>query len=76
VNRLHIFKKDGKIKGFILPYLGQRDQALPIQPSDLIRREEVIDYPTNFAAMSPNNIRILSKRGEQLTDLLLSAYWS
>lgn len=74
VNRLHMFKQDGRIKGFILPYLGQQDQALPIKPPDLIRREEVIDYPTNFAAMTQRNITLLTKRGEQLTELLLSTY--
>ncbi len=76
LNRLHLHKRAGSIKGFILPYLGQQDQALPLRPSDLIQRHEVIDYPTNFAAMRMNDIERLSTRGEQLTNILLSHYCS
>lgn len=73
-NRLHLHKRAGNIKGFILPYLGQQDQLLPFRPLDLIKRDEVIDYPTNFAAMCVEDINRLSLRGEQLTNILLSYY--
>lgn len=73
-NRLHLHKRAGNIKGFILPYLGQQDQSLPFRPFDLIKRHEVIDYPTNFAAMCVEDINRLSLRGEQLTNILLSHY--
>jgi len=73
-NRLHMLKRDGKIKGFILPYLGQQDQALPSRPDDLVERQEVLGYPTNFAAMPEEDIARLSRRGEQLTHSLLSYY--
>lgn len=73
-SRLHMLNREGKIKGFILPYLGQQDQALPEPPKDLVKREEVLGYPTNFAAMSEEDIVRISRRGEQLTHNLLGHY--
>lgn len=72
---LHSLTETDKIKGFVLPYLGQQDSRLPFQPSDLIPRDQVIDYPTDFSAMSKVNIERLAKRGEQLTCLLISHYF-
>lgn len=74
LHRLHLHKQAGNIKGFILPYLGQQEKALPFLPPDLVRRDEVLGYPTNFAAMPEKYIRLLTQRGEQLTRLLLSHY--
>ncbi|MCG3195742.1 MAG: hypothetical protein GHCLOJNM_00209 [bacterium] len=72
--RLHEHEKAGRIKGFILPYLGQQDSVLPSPPADLVAREEVGDYPTNFSPMRKENVRRLTLRGEQLTRILLSHY--
>lgn len=74
IQRLHMYKSSGQLKGFILPYLGQQDNALPMKPLDLVSRDEVYGYPTNFAGMSRRFIDLLSKRGEQLTRLLLAHY--
>jgi len=74
IQRLHLHKSSGKIKGFILPYLGQQDGSLPTKPSDLVGRHEVFGYPTNFAAMTGENIRKITQRGEQLTRVLLEHY--
>jgi NTE family protein len=74
MHRLHQLKTDGLIKGFVLPYLGQQDSVLPWKPSGLIPCEEVNAYPTDFAAMSEEWIEKLSKRGEQLTRLLVPYY--
>jgi len=74
IQRLHMHKASGTLKGFILPYLGQQDHALPIQPPDLVRRDEVFRYPTNFAAMSGESISRITRRGEQLTRILLNHY--
>jgi NTE family protein len=74
IQRLHILRSSGNIKGFILSYLGQQDHALPIQPAGLVRREEVFGYPTNFAAMSEESIRRITIRGEQLTRVLIDHY--
>ena len=41
---------------------------------DLVTRDQVFGYPTNFAAMSEENINLLSQRGEQLTRMLLAYY--
>lgn len=74
LNRLHMHKEAGNIKGFILPYLGQQDYKLPIQIHDLMRREKVFGYPTNFDAMEDQDIGRISRRGEQLTRFLLGYY--
>jgi NTE family protein len=74
MHRLHEAKRFGQIKGFILPYLGQRDKELPNPPAGLVRREEAHAYPTNFNAMPAEWIERLSLRGEQLTLCLAQAY--
>jgi NTE family protein len=74
INRLHESKRTGKIKAFILPYLGQLDRELPDPPENLVRREEVHTYPTDFNAMPSEWIDRLSLRGEQLTLCLSHAY--
>ncbi len=71
---LHQIASAGQIKGFVLSYLGQIDYRLPYTPPDLVRREQVCDYPTDFSPMSRKDIRMLTDRGEQLTRLLLSRY--
>ncbi|ESX62616.1 hypothetical protein X760_05910 [Mesorhizobium sp. LSHC422A00] len=76
MDRLHQAKQAGQIKDFILPYLGQQDDNLPNPPADLIRREQVHAYPTNFSAMTPEWIDHLSLRGEQLTLCLARKYLS
>ena len=72
--RLHYFADDGKISGFALCYLGQKDDALPWVPAELPTRDEVRDYPTDFAAMSRADIDRLALRGEILTRLLVAYY--
>ena len=74
LKRLHMHRQEGGLAGFALPYLGQMDDALPERPADLVRREDVVDYPTNFAAMAERDIELLSRRGEQLTRVLLAHY--
>ncbi len=74
MNRLHMLRSSGQLRGFILPYLGQQDNALPARSPDLVTRDEVFGYPTNFAAMPEDDLRRLALRGEQLTRLLLGYY--
>lgn len=65
----------GKLQGFILPFLGQNDQQLrTIVPPDLVRRDEVVGYPTNFSKMSPDDLKRISLRGEQLTRMMIEAH--
>lgn len=73
-NQLHRLAANGEIQGFLMPYLGQQDDALPVKPADLVSRGEVVDYPTNFNPMSRTNIELLGKRGEQLTRCLMDIY--
>jgi len=74
VNRLHMFAASDQIKGFVLAYLGQIDNRLPYAPADLVSREQVFEYPTDFGAMDDEHIDRLSRRGEQLTNTLLAYY--
>ena len=73
MKRLHQHKEAGRIKGFILPYLGQSDKALPFHWPDLVKRDDV-NYPTDFRPMDEDSINLLSCRGEQLTRLLINLY--
>lgn len=74
LNQLHRMAANGDIQGFLLPYLGQIDERLPFRPADLVSRKDTFSYPTNFSPMSASNIAILSRRGEQLTNLLLDTH--
>ncbi|MBF9052099.1 patatin [Roseobacter sp. HKCCD9010] len=71
---LHDLAESEQITGFVLPYLGLQDKGLPHRPSDLISRDQVKDYPTDFFSMSEEDIALLSGRGEQLTRLLIEHY--
>ena len=55
-------------------YLGQQDDKLPWTPSDLVRRDQVRNYPTDFAPMSAEDLELLAKRGEQLTHIIVDRY--
>jgi NTE family protein len=72
--QLHLWKQFGALEGFVYAYLGQQDGRLPVQPSGLVRREEVVHYPTDFSPMSSQDIELLSRRGEQLTRFLIEYY--
>ncbi len=73
-SRLHAFVANGELEGFILPYLGQQDRELPWIPPDLVPRDDVISYPTNFAPMGTAQLETLSRRGEQLAHLLIDRW--
>lgn len=62
------------IKGFILPYLGQQDHKVGGKSSDFVTRAQTFSYPTDFNAMTDENIDLLTRRGELLTKRLLSRY--
>ena len=74
VHRLHLLASSGQLKGFVLSYLGQQDSALPFVPPDLVKRDEVFGYPTDFASMKNADIERISTRGELLTRILLAYY--
>jgi len=73
-NLLHRLAASGDIRGFLLPYLGQLDHKLPNAPADLVSREAVFNYPTDFNPMNTDTIDLLSRRGEQLTHALIGLY--
>ena len=79
--RLFLYRQLGELKALILPYLGQQDAALrrdlgdTALPEDFVTREEVFGYPTNFMAMPEDDLERITRRGEQLTEILIDAYW-
>lgn len=75
MKRLYDLQEAGRITGFLLPYLGQLDERLLAPPADLVSRDSVVGYPTDFAAMRPEWIDRLSRRGEQLVTALLAERW-
>lgn len=72
--RLHKYVETGELQGFGMIYLGQQDRRLPWLPPDLVRREAVKDYPTDFAPMLERDVQLLTSRGEQLTHLIVDRY--
>ncbi|MFB6458685.1 hypothetical protein [Bradyrhizobium tunisiense] len=74
--RLHQYVECGELEAFGMVYLGQQDNRLPCCPPDLVRREEVNNYPTDFAPISHDNLELLTKRGEQLTRIIVDRYLS
>ena len=74
--RSQLFESEatGAIEGFVLSYLGTADNRLPAPPPDLVRRDEVASYPTNFSPMRQEDLDRLTLRGEQLTRLLITRY--
>lgn len=72
--RLNAEAKYGALRGFVHPYLAMPDHRLPRPLADLVSHADVIEYPTNFAAMGAEDLRRLTQRGEQLTRVLLTHY--
>ena len=72
--RLHYHARSGRIDRFVYAALGQIDHRVRLKPANWVDREEVIPYPTDFSAMSIENIRRLSGRGEAITRALVTQY--
>ena len=66
MKRLFDLTTAGRLKGFLLPYLGQDDSRLKFPPVDLVTREDAYAYPTDLSPMSTDWIDKLSRRGEHL----------
>lgn len=80
--RLFLYREQNLLKSLILPYLGQQDKDLFRNcgedniPQNFVKKSEVEGYPTDFAAMPKDDIKKITLRGEQLTNILIDAYWS
>ncbi len=72
--RLHDHAAAERIDGFVYAALGQIDKRVPYKPGNWVDREKAIRYPTNFSAMSDDNVQLLSKRGEAITRALVTQY--
>jgi NTE family protein len=76
MNRLFMHQKKGSMKGFMLAYLGMKDEELDasVVPEGFIGRRLVMGYPTDFSAMKKKNIRLLTERGRQVTNAVLAMH--
>lgn len=72
--RIHELSAAGQISGFAYAYLGMADSRIPLAVPDLVPRQRVASYPTNFARMSIDDLDALTTRGEQLTRALVGHY--
>ena len=72
--RLHEQAAAGRIDGFVYVGLGQMDKRVHPKPGNWVDREKVIGYPTDFYAMSENDVAMLSERGETITRALVTRY--
>ncbi len=72
--RIHELAAGGLVDGIVYSYLGMRDERLPVRVPDLVPRDRVAGYPTNFARMSSDDLDALTTRGEQLTRMLIEFY--
>lgn len=72
--RIHLAGETQQIGGFVHAYLGMNDRNLPVPVPDLVPRDAVERYPTNFASMTDTALSAISVRAEQLTRVLLSHY--
>jgi len=71
---LHQAREADTIKGQVFAYLGMRDDRLPVPVADLVTRERVFEYGTNFKAMKPADLDAIATRGEQMVRVLLGHY--
>jgi len=72
--RLFGAASSGKRAGFVYAYLGMHDERVPVPVADLVPRDAVAWYPTDFRAMPQSDLDALSTRGEQLVRTLLPRY--
>ncbi len=70
-SRLH--HHAAELNGMLHIYLGTNDRKLP-PVADLVPRETIAHYPTNFAKMPADMLEALSVRAEQITRTLAAEY--
>lgn len=70
-SRVHLAGESQQVTGFVHAYLGMMDANMPVPVDDLVPRDAVEGYPTNFAKMTDVAMTAVSVRGEQLTRVLL-----
>ncbi|AXA67834.1 patatin-like phospholipase family protein [Pseudomonas oryzihabitans] len=74
-NRLFDLKKAGRLKGVLLPYLGQKDSSLKFPCANMVSADATAGYPTNFRAMDDRWIELLVMRGEQMVHAQVEEHW-
>lgn len=72
-SQLHNVRHLGGVAGYAHVYLGMRDELLP-PLADLVPRDDVEAYPTNFAPVSLRSLDALSIRGEQIARLVIAQH--
>jgi hypothetical protein len=54
--RVNGWVASGRVNGFVMAYLGLRDERLPFPIADLVPRETMASYGTNFSPMSSSEL--------------------
>lgn len=65
-SKLFALERAGDLDALVTAYLGMSDSNIPYAPADLVPRESAVSYPTDFSPMTPEDIEMLSARGEQI----------
>jgi NTE family protein len=73
MDKLFKLKELGKIKGFVLAYLGQQDVEIEKRNDNYVTRDKV-NYPTNFNPMCKKKMDDLIERGKFLMTYCLENY--
>jgi NTE family protein len=71
--RAQLHERGSKLSSYLHVYLGTRDERLP-HVADLVSRDTIAAYPTDFAAMSADAVERLSIRAEQITRVLAAEH--
>lgn len=76
INQLFSSKKENKIENILYSHLGQKDDEIKFYIPNLIEKEKVYNYPTDFNPMNVEDINLITKRGEQLMTYLIENKFS
>ena len=67
-------ERAGDLDAVVTAFLGMSNSNIPYAPADLVPRESAVSYPTDFSPMAPEDIEMLSARGEQIMGRLAAFY--
>ena len=67
-------KQPTPVKGMVVAMLGMSDKNFPVPIADLVPRDKVIGIKTSFTALTDEQIRLLTTRGEQTMGNLIARY--
>lgn len=73
-SKLFALQRSGDLDAVVTAFLGMSDSSIPYAPTNLVPRDSAVSYPTDFSPMKPEDIEMLSTRGEQIMGRLAAYY--